>query len=228
MNLVILLCHGSRDRRATRAAQALAARLEADLPDHVVRAAFLDHAWPTLPAAIGRELDAGFVGSVVVVPMLLSRAYHATTDIPAAVAATRLQHSVHITVTGPIGPDPRLLAALDEQLTPGAPAVLASTGTTNAFARAELEDLADFWERARSARVLAAYASHEPSVEVACRQLKQTGAEPVVGRFVLFPGEMSDRIGRQARSLDVSPPLCESAALLEILRDRVSALTPSR
>jgi sirohydrochlorin ferrochelatase len=228
MSLVILLCHGSRDRRATSAAHALAARTQHVLGEPV-RAAFLDHAWPTLPAAIGRELDAGLVGSIVVVPMLLSRAYHATTDIPAAVAAARFQHSVDVTVTAPIGPDVRLLDAFDRQLPPGTPAVLAAAGTTSAHAQAELGDLADFWERSRSARVVAAYASHEPSVEAACRRLADvTGADPVVGSFVLFPGEMADRISRQARGHQTSPPLCESDDLLRVLADRVASLEPAR
>ncbi len=223
-DLVVLLAHGSPDRRAAAATHDVARRLEQRLTGPVVRAAFLDHDWPSLPAAIGRHLDAGGADSVVVVPMLLSNAFHARSDVPGTVASARLAHRVDIVVTAPIGLDERLLDALEDALPADGPAVLAAAGTSDKRAQADLRALAASWQRRRGAQVVAAYAAQaSPGVTAAITAVNASSArEPVVGTLLLFPGTLDDRVAIHAAGRSKSPPLCESAHLVEILADRVA------
>ncbi len=225
--LIVLLAHGSTDPRSAVATHDVARRLAEQLPHDAVRAAFLDRDWPSLPDAIGRELDRGPVDEVLVVPMFLNNAYHARSDVPAAVAAARLEHAVTITVAPPIGADARLLGALDAQLPEHRPAVLATAGTSDIAAQRDLAALAQEWSRRRQTPVLVSYASQaDPGTDAAIAELRRrTGVEPVVGTFLLFPGILADRITAHAGQATVSAPLASSAALIDLLVDRISVST---
>lgn len=225
--LIVLLAHGSPDPRSSVATHDVARRLSEQLPHDAVRAAFLDRDWPTLTAAIGRQLDRGPVEEVVVVPMFLNNAYHARSDVPAAVATARLDHAVPITVSPAIGADARLLDELDAQLPVHRPAVLATAGTSDVSAQRELAALAGEWSRRRQTPVLVSYASQaEPGTDAAIAELRRsTGVEPVVGSFLLFPGILADRIAAHAGDRPVSRPLASSAALIDLLVDRISVST---
>lgn len=222
--LIVLLAHGSPDPRAAVATHDIARRLAEVLPGFAVRAAFLDRDWPTLTAAIGRELDRGPIEDAIVVPMFLNNAYHVRSDVPAAVAAARLDHAVDIRVAAPIGAEPRLLAALDRHLPDNRPAVLATAGTSDVSAQRDLAGLAAKWQERRQAPVVVSYASlAEPQTDVAVAALRErTGVEPVVGTFLLFPGTLADRIATHAGDRPVSAPLSTSVELLEVLIERVT------
>jgi len=79
---VVLVAHGSRDPRAAAATEALARAVRRARPGWDVRASYLDHAGPrpldVLAALPGRR--------AVVVPLLLTKAYHGRVDIPAVLA----------------------------------------------------------------------------------------------------------------------------------------------
>jgi len=96
---VVLVAHGSRDPRAAAATSALARAVGRAHPSWAVRASFLDHAGP-------RPLDALAslpVRHAVLVPLLLTSAYHGRVDIPAVVsAASELPLTVSVApVPGP-------------------------------------------------------------------------------------------------------------------------------
>lgn len=80
MTLAVLLAHGSPDPRSGEVVRRTAELLTAQLGSPVV-AAFLDHEPPDLVTAVGGAAD-----DVVVLPLLLSSAYHARVDVPEAVA----------------------------------------------------------------------------------------------------------------------------------------------
>ena len=225
MTLVVLLAHGSPDPRSGQAARGVAGRLGDRLPQGVVRTAFLDHDAPTLTAAVGRAIQDDAHQEVVVVPMFLNNAYHARNDVPAAVAAARIAHGIPITISAPVGPDERLLDALDAALPGHRPAILATAGTGSAEAQRDLRRLAAAWQRRRGELVLVSYASQAaPGTATAITQVNaSTRREPVVGTFLLFPGTLCDRIRIHADGRPTSPPLCESDALLDVLEDRVRA-----
>src|SRR5688572_30060735 len=78
---VLLVAHGSRDPRAAGTTRALARTVAAVRPGLDVRVAFLELSRPG-PAEVLAVMPAG----TVVVPLLLTRAYHGAVDLPAQVA----------------------------------------------------------------------------------------------------------------------------------------------
>lgn len=98
---VVLVAHGSRDPRAAAATEALARAVRRAHPGWAVHAAYLDHAGP-------RPLDvlAALPGHrVVLVPLLLTSAYHGRVDIPAVLEAAA-DLPLTVTLAGVLGPQP--------------------------------------------------------------------------------------------------------------------------
>jgi sirohydrochlorin ferrochelatase len=79
---VVLVAHGSRDPRAAVATEALARAVGRAHPSWAVHASYLDHAGPR-PIDVLSSLP---VGRAVVVPLLLTSAYHGRVDIPAVLS----------------------------------------------------------------------------------------------------------------------------------------------
>lgn len=169
----MLVAHGSRDPRAAEATRALARAVGAGCPGRPVLPAWLDHTDPG-PADVLRRLAADGHSRVVLVPLLLTAAYHRKVDIPAAIAAAGAGLDVRVTeVLGPTGGvvDGRLLAGLRRRLGEAAGAdadavVLAAAGTRDPAARASV------------GRVAAALGT---GLGVPCRVSYASAAPPEVG-----------------------------------------------
>ncbi|MGP3970711.1 sirohydrochlorin chelatase [Streptomyces sp. 6N223] len=82
---MLIVAHGSRDPRHAATVSALAARVRSLAPVPRVAVSFLEFNAPRVPQALVRLHGAG-ERQVTAVPLLLSRAYHAKTDIPAVLA----------------------------------------------------------------------------------------------------------------------------------------------
>ena len=117
MTHVVLLAHGSPDTRSGDAVRTAAAALSTRLA-RTVTAAFLEHDSPDLGVAV-----AGRVGPIAVLPLLLSAAYHARVDVPAAIA--NLDRDV--TLLRPLGHPTTVLEELLRHA--GGPAVVVAAGT---------------------------------------------------------------------------------------------------
>ena len=104
MTAAVLLAHGSPDPRAQHAVREAAAQVAVRLGRHVT-AAFLDHDERDLARAV---TEVGATDDVVVLPLLLSTAYHARVDVPAAVAALERD----VTLLDPVGHPSVVLDAL--------------------------------------------------------------------------------------------------------------------
>ena len=183
--LFVLLSPGTDDRAHVAALATLAARVEASLDGPAVRTAFVERAWPTLTATIGRELDRGAVREVIVVPMFLHAGYPATVDVPAAVAQAHFEHGVPVHVTPPLGSDPRLIPALDRQVPGSRPVVLAVDDTRDGAARERLQRLADAWSAARGTPVAVGFATTAPTVETVTARLRAGRVRPAVVRLAI-------------------------------------------
>src|SRR5687768_4208383 len=85
---IALVAHGSADPRAAATTRALARSVRAAAPDNDVRVAFLDHAGPR-PGEVLRGFAAAGHDRAVVVPLLLTAAYHARVDLPSVLAEAR-------------------------------------------------------------------------------------------------------------------------------------------
>ena len=88
---LLAVAHGSADPRAEQVHDALIARIRSERPEVVAVLAHLGFSEPDVPAALDSLARQGF-REVVVVPLLLSSAYHATVDLPVALANAALDH----------------------------------------------------------------------------------------------------------------------------------------
>ncbi|MEE6257138.1 sirohydrochlorin chelatase [Plantactinospora sonchi] len=239
---VVLVAHGSRDRRAAVATEALARAVAAARPGLLVRASYLDHA-PPRPATVLTELEAAGHPAVVLVPLLLTAAYHGRVDIPDAVVAARsagLRIPVRITgVLGPTGggPHPELLAGLCRRLTEVAGplsaggddavdgVVLAAAGTRDAAARRTVERAAEALAAVLNVPTRVGYASASPpTAGAAVAELRAAGARRVaVATYFLAPGRLYETAmesARQAGAVALAAPLGDAPELARLVLAR--------
>ena len=240
---LVAIAHGSRDPRAgaTVAELLAAARTRAaarGLAGLEARGAFLGHA-PPAPLQVLSALagDPGGQRDVVVLPLLLTAAYHSGTDIPGVLAeATAGLPGLRIRYGEPLGPHPGLVRALERRLAEagqasggdrsGTAVVLASAGSSQPSASAAIAALASGWQADRGwLAVRPAYASAaSPTPAQAVADLLRAGAERVVvASYLLAPGLFADRIRESslaAGAAAVSAPLGAAPEVADVLLDR--------
>ncbi|WP_207917008.1 CbiX/SirB N-terminal domain-containing protein [Micromonospora sp. KC723] len=238
---VVLVAHGSRDHRAAEATRALARAVEAARPGTVVLPSWLDHTDPG-PTEVLRGLAAAGHAEAVVVPLLLTAAYHRRVDVPAAVAAARESApELAVRVTDVLGPadgsvDPGLLAGLRRRLAEVEPGgvdalVLAAAGTRVARARASVGRVAAALAAEFAVPCTVSYASAAPpTADVAVARLRAEGARRVaVLGYFLAPGLFHDGVvaaARGAGAVAVSEPLTDAPELADLVLRRVDASVP--
>ncbi|MCG5214007.1 sirohydrochlorin chelatase [Streptosporangium sp. KLBMP 9127] len=207
---LIAVAHGSRDPRAAATVEALLDLVRQARPDLDVRTAFLDHAPPTLTGALRGLPEA------VVLPLLLTEAYHSRVDIPGVLreaAARAPRQLLHRGTT--LGPDPLLTTAMERRLTeagvtvgdPDTAVVLVSAGSSDRRANAVVAGVARQWARDRRWwSVTAAYASAaSPTPAAEVRRLARAGAPRiVVAPYLLAPGHFADKIRRDTLAAGAS------------------------
>jgi len=225
---LVAVAHGSRAASAGRTAAALMAEVRRQRPRLTVRYCFLEHASPRLPDVIA-EVGSG----AVVVPLLLTAAFHSGTDLPAQLAAAD-PSAVRAEV---LGPHPQLVVALERRLAevgvvPGDPAtavVLAAAGSAHAAAQESVRMVAATWAGRGWWAVRAAFASEgQPTVEAAVRELRGEGAPRVaVASYLLAPGMFADRLA--AAGADVtSAPLGDAPEVAGLVLARYDAAISQR
>jgi sirohydrochlorin ferrochelatase len=209
---LLAVAHGSRDHAARQTVTALARQVSQLAPDIDVQAAFLQHAEPSLAAAL-----AGAGAEVVIVPLLLSAGYHLTADIAAVARRTGAR------VAAPLGPDSMLTDALGAGLAEsgapaGTPVVLAAAGSTDPRAAAAVQQQSQLLAGRLGGTVLAAYASAaQPTVDEAVATLRARSGRPVaVATYLLSPGHFHDRL-RQSAAAWVTAPIGGHPAVAELV-----------
>ncbi|MBM2621147.1 cobalamin biosynthesis protein CbiX [Actinoplanes sp. LDG1-06] len=234
---VVLVAHGSRDPRAAASTQALARAVRRAHPAWDVYASFLDHAGPrpldVLESLPGRR--------AVLVPLLLTEAFHGRVDVPAIVAEAA-SLPVDVSLAGVLGPSPStsspvpgsLIDGLVRRLEPvGLDAVvLAAAGTRDARARETITWAADALSARLSLPCVAAYASASPPLPGAVvGRLRASGARRVgMASYFLAPGFLYDvavRSAREAGAVVVAPPLGDAPELVRLVASRVLAAVGS-
>ena len=235
---LVVAAHGSTDPRATatvtdlvRLVRARAGR--AGLPGLTVRAAYLGHALPSVPDAL-RALYGDGRSRAVVLPLLLTGAYHSDIDLPAVLseASGRLP-GLRLAYGRPLGPHPLLLRALECRLTEAGAAaaadtavVLAAAGSSRPAANAAVARMAAAWRSGRGWRaVVPAYASAaSPSPAQAVGGLLRDGAPRVaVATYLLAPGVFADQVREQSLAAGagtVSAPLGAAPEVADIVIER--------
>jgi sirohydrochlorin ferrochelatase len=227
---LLLIAHGSRDPRHAATVAELAAQVHVLRPDLDVGTAYLDHCAPRIPQALAAAADTPAADTpVVAVPLLLARAFHARTDIPAALreAGSRLPW-LKAGQADVLGPSPLLLDALDRRLAEAGVRpdratgiVLAAAGSSDAAANAVTRSVADAYARSRGwAGVEVAHASAAPPrVADAVAALRARGVRRIaVAPYLLAPGLLPDRIAAEAAACGVRTLAAPLGAAPELAR----------
>lgn len=217
---LLIIAHGSRDPRHAATVAALRARVRSQRPGLRVEAAFLEFNAPRVPQVLAR-LAAEDATEVIALPLLLTRAFHAKTDIPAVLREATARHPrLSVRQAAVLGPSPLLMDALERRLHEAGlrPAdrrstgvVLASAGSTDPEAIAVIAEIAREWRHTGWCAVRPAFASASlPRTEDAVRALRADGvARVAVAPYVIAPGRLPDRIahGAQAAGADLLAPV---------------------
>ena len=181
---VIGLAHGSRHPRGADAIEALmiAVGAAAGVPAH---AAYLDLAEPDLGTVVA-ALAADGHRRAVVVPLLFTVAFHATVDVPEAVAEAAQATGVELVVADILGTGDDvarvLRGALDGAgVTSEVDALLFAVGSSRPEANAAVTDLAARLADGRGGDVRAAFGTCAPRVDDVLGELS-----PPVALWPLF------------------------------------------
>lgn len=191
---LLAVAHGSADPRAEQVLDALIARVRSERPGLVAVLAHLGFSDPSVPAALDSLARQG-IDEVVVVPLLLTAAYHAKVDLPVLLSQAAVDHPrLAIRQADVLGPHPLLFELLRRRLTeagaePGVSLALAAAGTSDPAANAELADVA------ASLGASIGFASGSPAIADAVADLRARGAKQVaLATYMLAPGELADRL----------------------------------
>jgi sirohydrochlorin ferrochelatase len=215
--------------------RALAARVAEVWPAPVV-AGFLDFDQPSIPDALAslsnHPMGRGLAPDVVpiVVPALLTHAYHRRVDLPGVLAQVP-----HATVLADVlGPDPLLVTAMSRRLSEldgiGAidGVVMIAAGTSDPIARSTVEDMAVELGRRLGVACRVAYASaSSPTPGEAVVALRNAGARTIVGAsYFLATGRLytaAVRSAMEAGAVDVAAPLGTADELVQLVVARAHA-----
>ena len=218
---LVALAHGSRDPRSAATIKALVDEVRAMRPDLRIEQAFLELAKPSFTTVVDRLVKAGH-DEIVVVPLLLTEAYHAKVDVPSAIAAAQARHEgVTIRATKILGLEAQFLEVLDVRMREALRAarvreldalVLAAAGSSDPLANQAVARLARVWGSRHKLPVTAAYASSAPpATGEAVRAFRGQGKRHVaVASLFLAPGTLPDRaaeLALEAGAVAVSEPL---------------------
>jgi len=218
---LVALAHGSRDPRSAATIRALAGLVADMRPDLRVEPAFLELASPSHVEVIDRLASEG-VEEIVVVPLLLTRAYHAQVDVPTVVeAAVRRNPGLRVRASDVLGVQPTFIDVLDKRLrTALADArvreldglVLAAAGSSDTLANAAVARAARAWGARHHLPTIAAFASAAPpATGEAVRALRADGRRHIaMGSLFLAPGFLPDRaaeLALEAGAVAVAAPL---------------------
>jgi len=218
---LVLLGYGSADPRVARVSRQIRTRLLRARPNLEVEVAFLDHCAPSAPQVVA-ELAARGVREVVLVPLLLSDAFHAQVEVPSVVAAVSAAHpELRVTASRPIGPEAALLTVIDRRLRDALRArrigeldglVFAAAGSTDVRSNAIVARRARQWATHHRLPCVTAFAiASGPTTAEAVRTLRSQGRRHVaVGSWFLAPGALFTRqaeLAYEAGAVAVSEPM---------------------
>jgi sirohydrochlorin ferrochelatase len=218
---LVALAHGSRDPRSAQTIKALVDEVRRMRPDLRIEPAFLELSKPSFPTVVDRLVKAGY-DEIVVVPLLLTEAYHAKVDVPRAVEDATVRHEgLRIRATNVLGLEAVFLEVLDRRLRAALRAarvreldalVLAAAGSSDQLANQAVTRLARLWGSTHRLPTVAAYASAAPpATGEAVRQFRAEGRRHIaVGSLFLAPGTLPDRaaeLALEAGAVAVSAPL---------------------
>ncbi|NNM44875.1 CbiX/SirB N-terminal domain-containing protein [Knoellia koreensis] len=226
---IVLLAHGSPDPRHAHGVEALAGHVQSLAPTRRIHTAYLDHHAPT-PQDAAAALD----GHAVVVPVLLTPAYHARVDVPAAVATMAAASSGEVGLAAPLGPHPRLLDAAEELLRaagvrpdPRTAVLLYAAGSSDTEAVATLTTVVHENPRPGWGQWDVAALDGGATLEQVLRRLPDEVDRTYAVSFMVAEGVLRDRMaqecGRQGVTM-VPGALAQTDAVAQLVLERADSL----
>jgi sirohydrochlorin ferrochelatase len=225
---IVLVAHGSRDPRSARTMRELGRRVALRWPAGATTA-FLDFDAPTVAGALATMTGGP---RPIVVPALLTKAYHGRVDLPGLLSGVATP-TILSAVLGPAEPGesahPLLVRALLRRLseldTPFDAVALIAAGTTDAGARSTVEGVAREMAARLDVECVVGYASASlPTAGEAVGRLRSAGARRIVAAsYFLAAGRLYDAAAasaRQAGVLGVAEPLGTLSELVELVAAR--------
>ncbi|MBE7325630.1 sirohydrochlorin chelatase [Nocardioides sp. Y6] len=218
---LVALAHGSRDPRSAATVKALVEEVRRMRPDLRIETAFLGLSKPSFTTTVDKLVRAGY-DEIVVVPLLLTEAYHAKVDVPEAVAEAMSRHAgLQIRATSVLGLEASFLDVLDIRMREALKEhrvreldalVLASAGSSDPLANQSVARLARMWGARHKLPVTAAFASAAPPASgEAVRAFRAQGRRHIaVASLFLAHGQLTDRateLALEAGAVAVSEPL---------------------
>lgn len=226
---IVLLAHGSPDPRHARGVEALADHVRTLAPHRPVHTAYLDHHAPT-----PQETAAGLGTRAVVVPVLLTPAFHAKVDVPAAVGVMASGSGSEVGVAPALGPHRLLLDAAEELLAaegvlpdPATAVVLYAAGSSDSEAVATVgKTIAahprtgwGFWGVA----ALDGGATLEQVLRIMPDEVERTVAVPFMVAEGVLRDRMAQHCGRAGVTM-VSGALAQTGAMAQLVLERAGSL----
>lgn len=220
---LLAVAHGSPDPRAEPILEALIARVRSERPGLVAVLSHLGFSDPDVPAALQSLAQQG-VSEVVVVPLLLTAAYHVKVDLPALLVQASADHpGLAIAQAAALGPHPLLFDLVRRRLAeagvePSDSLVLGAVGTSDVSANAELADVA------ASLGATVGFAAGPPLIDDVVADVRRRGARHVaIAAYVLAPGQLPDRF-HDAGADVVTEVLGAAPEIVELVLHRYDAV----
>ncbi len=219
---LLAVAHGSADPRAEPVLDALIARVRSERPGVVAALSHLGFSEPDVPTALDSLVREGF-REIVVVPLLLSAAYHATVDLPGSAGERRTRSSWR---HDPAGRSARPAPAA-VQPPPASPCRREGRARSGSrprrgryLRRAVNAELADV---AASFGATIGFASGTPAIADVVAGLRAGGAGQVaVATYVIAPGQFVDRLYDAGADV-VTDVLGAAPELVELVLHRYDA-----
>jgi sirohydrochlorin ferrochelatase len=223
---LIGLAHGSRHAEVSASVSGLMATA-GRLGSIPTATAYLDLTAPDLATTAGALVEQRFQRAVVA-PLLFTSAFHATVDVPQAVAAAAAETGLELVVADILGTGADMLAVLATSMAAAGigddtPVLLFSVGSSDQAANDAIQSLAGRLEATRSAPVRAAFGTRAPRADAVLAELPPPAA--IVPLFI-SPGLLLDPLVAlsKRRGLVLAPPLGDLVAPL-LLQRYAAALT---
>lgn len=231
---LIALAHGSRDQRSADTIKALTELVACMRPDLRIEPAFLDLASPRFEDVVDKLVAEGHQ-EIVVVPLLLTEAFHAKVDVPGVILTAEARHTdLKIKATDVLGVESAFFDVLDKRLREALSKnrvreldalVLAAAGSSDPIANAMVARAARTWGARHKLPVIAAFASSAPpAAGEAVRAHRADGRRHIaVGSLFLAPGFLPDRVAElalEAGAVAVAEPLGVDVEVARIILAR--------
>jgi sirohydrochlorin ferrochelatase len=229
---IVLLAHGSPDPRHSAGVELLAARVRERAPERRVHTAYLDH-HPPAPL----DVAAALAGPAVVVPVLVTPAFHASVDVPEAVAEMEARSGLPVDSSLPLGPHPLLLDAVEELLAkdgitprPGTSVILYAAGSSDSAAVATISETLRESPRTGWGPWGVAALDGGASLEQVLRVLPDEVERTVAVSFMVAEGVLRDRMAQgcgRAGVTMVPGALARTDAVARLVLERADSLAPA-